>query len=154
MIVDDTVARWTMSPNVPQELSDVRPFRPDMVWIPGGTFLMSSDRHYPEEAPVHRVHVDDFWINRHLVIRGQFRRLVAATGHITVAEVAPDPRDYPGALPDMLRAVVAAQTRSSGAPAGQWITAIAAYRKVSGMARRSNTPLADGDRIWRHSKYA
>ena len=26
-----------------------------MVWIAGGTFLMGSDRHYPEEAPAHRV---------------------------------------------------------------------------------------------------
>ena len=103
MIVDDTVARSTMSPDVPQELSDVRPSRPGMVWIPGGTFLMGSDRHYPEEAPVHRVLVDDFWVDRHLVTNGQFRRFVAATGHITVAEVAPDPRDYPGALPDMLQ---------------------------------------------------
>jgi formylglycine-generating enzyme len=103
MIVDDTVARSTMSPDAPRELSDVRPSRPGMVWIPGGTFLMGSDRHYPEEAPVHRVHVDDFWVDRHLVTNGQFRRFVAATGHITVAEVAPDPRDYPGALPDMLQ---------------------------------------------------
>ncbi|MBR0883818.1 SUMF1/EgtB/PvdO family nonheme iron enzyme, partial [Bradyrhizobium liaoningense] len=29
-----------------------------MVWIQGGTFRMGSDRHYPEEAPVHRVTVD------------------------------------------------------------------------------------------------
>ena len=27
---------------------------PDMVWIPGGTFLMGSDKHYPEERPVTR----------------------------------------------------------------------------------------------------
>jgi hypothetical protein len=27
------------------------PPAPDMVWIPGGTFRMGSDRHYPEEAP-------------------------------------------------------------------------------------------------------
>ena len=26
----------------------------NMVWIPGGTFLMGSDKHYPEEAPAHR----------------------------------------------------------------------------------------------------
>ena len=36
----------------------------DMIRIPGGTFRMGSDNHYPEEAPVHRVTVDGFWIDR------------------------------------------------------------------------------------------
>ena len=27
----------------------------NMVRIPGGTFRMGSDQHYPEEAPAHRV---------------------------------------------------------------------------------------------------
>ena len=31
---------------------------PDMIWVPGGTFAMGSDHHYPEEAPVHKVRVD------------------------------------------------------------------------------------------------
>ena len=35
-----------------------------MIWIPGGTFRMGSDKHYPEEAPSHRVTVGDFWIDR------------------------------------------------------------------------------------------
>ena len=32
----------------------------DMIWIPGGTFLMGSNDHYPEERPVH--HADGRWI--------------------------------------------------------------------------------------------
>jgi len=71
----------------------------DMVWIPGGTFHMGSDRHYAEESPVHRVVVDGFWIDRTPVTNRQFRRFVASTGHITFAEIAPDPKDYPKALP-------------------------------------------------------
>jgi formylglycine-generating enzyme required for sulfatase activity len=75
-----------------------------MVWIPGGTFAMGSDKHYPEEAPVHRVAVDGFWIDRTPVTNRQFRDFVRATGHITFAELPPDPKNYPGALPDMLYA--------------------------------------------------
>ena len=35
-----------------------------MIRLEGGTFRMGSDRHYPEEAPAHRVTVDGFWIDR------------------------------------------------------------------------------------------
>ncbi len=80
------------------------PVREDMVFIPGGTFRMGSDRHYPEEAPVHRVSVDPFWIDRTPVTNRQFREFVRATGHVTTAEVPPDPEQYPGAAPDMLHA--------------------------------------------------
>ena len=76
---------------------------PDMVAIPGGTFRMGSDRHYPEEAPVRRVTVAPFWIERTPVTNSEFRRFVKATGYVTVAERAPDPKDYPGALPHMLK---------------------------------------------------
>src|ERR1051325_1517987 len=74
----------------------------NMVRIPGGTFRMGSEQHYPEEAPVHRVTVDGFWMDRTPVTNRQFRKFVEATGHVTVAEIPPDPKDYPGALPHML----------------------------------------------------
>jgi formylglycine-generating enzyme len=75
-----------------------------MIWIPGGAFRMGSDRHYPEEAPVHRVAVDGFWMDRTPVTNQQFKQFVKATGHVTFAEIAPNPKDYPGALPHMLYA--------------------------------------------------
>jgi formylglycine-generating enzyme len=77
---------------------------PGMVWIPGGTFLMGSDRHYPEEAPVHRVSVDGFWIDRAPVTNADFVRFLTATGYQTYAEIPPRAEDYPGALPGMLYA--------------------------------------------------
>jgi formylglycine-generating enzyme required for sulfatase activity len=46
----------------------------DMIWIPGGTFRMGSDLHYPEEAPAHRVNVSGFWIDRYPITNEQFRR--------------------------------------------------------------------------------
>ncbi len=48
------------------------PPHPDMVWIPGGTFDMGSNDHYPEERPVHRVGVDGFWIDRYPVTNERF----------------------------------------------------------------------------------
>ena len=77
---------------------------PNTIWIPGGTFRMGSDKHYPEEAPVHRVSVSGFWIDRTPVTNRQFKAFVRATGHVTVAEISPDPKNYPGALPHMLYA--------------------------------------------------
>jgi formylglycine-generating enzyme len=73
-----------------------------MVWIPGGTFLMGSDDHYPEEAPARPVTVDGFWMDRHTVTNQEFARFVRATGHVTLAERSPDPADYPGAKPELL----------------------------------------------------
>lgn len=76
----------------------------EMVEVPGGTFRMGSDAHYPEERPVHRVTVDAFRMDRYTVTNARFRRFVEATGHVTLAELVPDPKDYPGALPEMLYA--------------------------------------------------
>jgi sulfatase modifying factor 1 len=82
----------------------VEPSHPRMVWIPGGTFRMGSDKHYPEEAPSHRVTVSGFWMDRTPVTNRDFRKFVNATGYVTFAETRPDAKDYPGALPHMLKA--------------------------------------------------
>lgn len=82
----------------------VDPREAPMVAIRGGTFLMGSDSHYPEERPVHRVTVGDFLMDETPVTNAQFRAFVEATGHVTVAEIPPDPKDYPNALPHMLKA--------------------------------------------------
>jgi len=74
----------------------------DMVWVPGGTFLMGSNDFYPEERPVHQVTVDGFWMDKCTVTNEQFRRFVQATGYITSAERPPNPADYPGAKPELL----------------------------------------------------
>jgi sulfatase modifying factor 1 len=73
-----------------------------MVRIPGGTFLMGSDKHYPEEKPAHKVAVPAFWMDTHAVTNREFERFVAATGHVTLAERPANPEDYPGAKPEML----------------------------------------------------
>ena len=65
---------------------------------------MGSDKHYPEERPVHSVTVDGFWMDARPVTNARFARFVEATGHTTYAEIAPTLADYPEALPDMLYA--------------------------------------------------
>ena len=75
----------------------------DMAWVPGGEFIMGSNEHYPEEAPAHPVSVDGFWMDRFQVTNEQFRRFVAETGYLTVAQRPPNSSDYPAAKPEMLR---------------------------------------------------
>ena len=84
--------------------AQVRNSTTGMAHIPSGTFRMGSDHHYPEEAPAHLVRVRSFWIDVVPVTNWQFHTFVESTGYVTFAEIAPDPRDYPGALPLMLRA--------------------------------------------------
>jgi sulfatase modifying factor 1 len=76
--------------------------RGDMVWISGGEFLMGSEDFYPEEAPVHRVRVDGFWVDRHPVTNAQYAAFVSETGYQTLAERPLDPADYPGAQEELL----------------------------------------------------
>ena len=113
--------------------------RPDMAWIPGGTFSMGSDRHYPEEGPVRRVAVEGFWMDRAPVTVAQFARFVAATGFVTGAEVPPDPDLYPGADPAQLRAgsiVFRPEGFAASRAPGSWWTYVpgATWRRPEGVA--------------------
>jgi formylglycine-generating enzyme len=74
----------------------------DMQFLEGGVFKMGSNDHYPEERPVHDVKVDAFWIDRYPVTNAMFDRFVKATGYLTVAEIAPDASEYPGAKRELL----------------------------------------------------
>lgn len=74
----------------------------DMVKIPAGEFRMGSDRFYPEEGPVRRVRVDAFSIDVAPVTNAAFAAFVAATGYVTLAEKAPDPAVYPGAIAELM----------------------------------------------------
>ena len=65
----------------------------DMIWIAAGTFPLGSDKHYPEEAPVHRVAVGGFFMDRTPVTNREFRKFVNATNYVTFAETRPDPKD-------------------------------------------------------------
>ena len=74
----------------------------DMVWIPGGTFMMGSNDYYPEEAPAHAVTVDGFWMDQYTVTNAQFSRFVEETNYVTSSERAPNPQEYTGTQPGTL----------------------------------------------------
>ncbi len=74
----------------------------DMVWVPGGEFLMGSEDFYPEERPIHPQQVDGFWMDLHPVTVAEFQGFVDATGHVTMAETAPVVEDFPDADPEQL----------------------------------------------------
>ena len=60
----------------------------NMVWVPGGEFTMGSTDPLarPDEAPLHRVRVDGFWMDVTEVTNEQFARFVKESGYRTVAE--------------------------------------------------------------------
>ena len=83
-----------------------------MVWIPGGEFSMGSEDPreslcggpdaMPDARPIHRVHVDGFWMDKTEVTNEEFQKFVAATGYVTIAERTPRAEDFPGAPPENL----------------------------------------------------
>ncbi|MFD1824150.1 MULTISPECIES: formylglycine-generating enzyme family protein [Mumia] len=79
-----------------------KPIDAGMVLVGPDLLLQGSEDFYPEEQPVREVTVPAFRIDPCAVTNAQFRRFVKATGHVTVAERAPDLREFPGADPAAL----------------------------------------------------
>ena len=78
-----------------EEESKVLNQEKNMVFIDGGSFMMGSDKFYPEEKPVHKVTVDGFWIDKYPVTNKAFSVFVSATNYMTVAERPLNPTDFP-----------------------------------------------------------
>jgi formylglycine-generating enzyme required for sulfatase activity len=93
-----------------------------MVLLAGGTFLMGSEKFYPEEAPVREVSVGAFRIDAHTVTNRDFSRFVRKTGYVTVAERPLDPAEFPGADPKDLvpGAMVFRKTQGPLADLNNW----------------------------------
>lgn len=85
---------------------------------------MGCETFYPEEAPLRPVRLDPYWIDETPVTTAQFAAFVADTGFVTLAEIAPDPADYPGMDPALAHPG-SLVFQSPGAPVpldnpGQW----------------------------------
>ena len=96
-----------------------------MVWIPGGEFSMGSEGKcdgksccspatVADALPIHRVYVDDFWMEATDVTNAEFEKFVKATGYITIAERAPTKEEFPSAPTENLVAGSVVFTPSSG----------------------------------------
>lgn len=100
---DATIANTTPAPT---------PAPAGMVWIPGGEFSMGTNESCEslcsmpgvtrDALPIHRVHVDGFWMDATEVTNEQFQAFVAATGYVTVAERVPTQEEFPDAPPENL----------------------------------------------------
>src|SRR5262245_42376156 len=51
--------------------------------VPAGAIWMGRDGGPPEEAPLHRVFVTDFWMDRHKVTNAEFAEFLNAQGLIS-----------------------------------------------------------------------
>lgn len=70
----------------------------NMVYIPGGTFKIGSDSHYPSERSADDVTVSSFCINQYEITNSEFEQFVKETGYITVAERPLSKEQFPGLL--------------------------------------------------------
>ena len=72
-----------------------------MVLIPGGEFIMGSERPeaFPNEKPPHHVRVAPFFLDAHPVTNDEFEKFIKATGYKTLAERPVDWEELKKQLP-------------------------------------------------------
>ena len=105
--------------------------------VPAGAFWMGRDGSAVDEAPLHRVYVRDFWIERHKVTNAEFAEYLNAEGPVSPAGERRFDRDDAdariqarcsnGSLPDrraVVRAAGEAEASLSGSPCAGAPTAI------------------------------
>ena len=95
-----------------------------MVWIPGGEYVMGSNHAEAraDEKPPHKVILDGFWMDKTLVTNKQFKQFVDETGYTTTAEKAPTfeeimcqvPEGTPPPPPEMLVAASLVFKKTNG----------------------------------------
>ncbi|MFH7012531.1 formylglycine-generating enzyme family protein [Flavobacterium sp. FlaQc-52] len=83
-----------------------------MVWIPGGEFSMGSNVEdeslcsikgvTKDAAPIHRVYVDGYFMDKTEVTNEEYAKFVKATGYVTVAEQKPTKEEFPTAAEEDL----------------------------------------------------
>lgn len=69
--------------------------------IPAGVLTMGTDdvKSQANERPAHKVAINSFWMDEHLVTNAEFKKFVDATGYVTTAEQKPDWEELKKALP-------------------------------------------------------
>lgn len=77
------------------------PMEMEMVWIPGGTFVMGTNDPTAQanERPAREVTMDGFWMDATPVTNHQFLQFVEATGYVTDAEKKLDWEEMKKQLP-------------------------------------------------------
>jgi len=78
------VIRILADPESPEPLRERPP--PDMLWIPGGTFMVGSTNGSKDEQPMRSITVRGFWMDRTEVTNEAFSKFIEATSSITTAD--------------------------------------------------------------------
>ena len=77
LIEDEEIARQQGSSYVYNSLN-----KTDLIYIPAGEFSMGSSEndsnHYEDEAPIHKVYLDSFWITKTQITNAMFAKCVDA----------------------------------------------------------------------------